>query len=42
MAGADKDGVREGMKKIKLVAGVLALLGLSGVILKIINPTFFS
>jgi len=24
------------------VAGVLALLGLSGVILKIINPTFFS
>jgi hypothetical protein len=40
--GYDADNFRKGKAMIFKVGTVLALIGLSGIILKLINPTFFT
>jgi hypothetical protein len=40
--GVSAGNYKEGLKIIKNVGVILALIGLSGVILKLINPAFFS
>jgi hypothetical protein len=40
--GLNPNGFKQGKAMIIKVGTVLALIGLSGVILKLINPTFFA
>ncbi|MDD2536995.1 MAG: hypothetical protein PHU61_00705 [Candidatus Absconditabacteria bacterium] len=42
MGGVDSGNFKKGKDRIFKVAAALALLGMAGVILKIINPTFFT
>jgi hypothetical protein len=42
MGGYEAKNFQKGKEMIFKVGAVLALLGLSGVILKLINPTFFT